>query len=366
VNNEKLVSISSRTNKPISLDQLKGNRVGSLEEADYRRNSNYENSSKGFTELDAKSFLKISNIKSENQSIFDIVTETDKEIPLDVYFAGSHSHSKDPIFEMDELLDRIGNEDRVLITDTTQFPYRCICKLVITPGPKIQQKIDQKFNRPNSKLIGTGVYVGPNLVLTAAHCVYIHDPILFNDPNEPGEYVKNIEVIPGLNEAISGLITRPFGQTFSDDFVLPDSYKTITNEEARQPYDFAGIITEHALGTEYHIGLITYLDNELDNLSISVCGYSFDKPDHAKGRAQTMDTKKITGQTPTLLIYENDTENGASGSPCLSIFNNRVYTGGIHNVGTKNFNSGTRITDSIRHMIAGWKQLQFHQIHQNS
>ena len=42
LNNEKLESISSRTNKPVSMNQLKENRPKSIEDANSGRNSNYE------------------------------------------------------------------------------------------------------------------------------------------------------------------------------------------------------------------------------------------------------------------------------------------------------------------------------------
>ena len=87
-NEKKLESISSRTNKPISLNQLKKNTPESIEDANSGRNSNYEDPSKDFTESDTKSFSKVSGTKPESQSTPGILSELQKERKLqDVYFA---------------------------------------------------------------------------------------------------------------------------------------------------------------------------------------------------------------------------------------------------------------------------------------
>lgn len=73
-------------------------------------------------------------------------------------------------------------DDRVRITPTTAYPWSSICKLFI-------EAADGAF------FIGTGFIVGsPDghgyHVLTAAHCVYIHDH---------GGWVSSVEVIPALD-----------------------------------------------------------------------------------------------------------------------------------------------------------------------
>jgi V8-like Glu-specific endopeptidase len=329
-NEKKLESISSRTNKPISLNQLKKNTPESIEDANSGRNSNYEDPSKDFTESDTKSFSKVSETKPESQSTPGILSELQKERKLqDVYFAKFDEPSTDQILRV------IGPDDREIVTDTSQYPYSCICKLYITP------KVG------NKRYIGTGVYIGPNCVLTAAHCVYLHNK---------GGWASQIEVVPGLNIEPN----RPFGSTQSNDFYCPNLYLEKPTDEKRQPYDFAAIITPRAFGDEVgYIGFSSLTDQEFENLLITISGYSGDKPDNAPGEAQSKDTKKISDTTDTLLIYELDTEGGGSGSPVITQRNNKIYACGIHNIGGNSFNSGTRITDGIHAKIKEWKNLQF-------
>ena len=198
----------------------------------------------------------------------------------------------------------------------------------------------------NKRYIGTGVYIGPNCVLTAAHCVYIHNK---------GGWASEIEVIPGLNIEPN----RPFGSTKSNDFYCPNLYLEKATDETRQPYDFAAIITPQAFGDQVgYIGFSSLTDQEFEKLLITISGYSGDKPDNAPGEAQSKDTKEISDTTDTLLIYELDTEGGGSGSPVITQRNNKIYACGIHNIGSISFNSGTRITDSIHAKIKEWKNLQ--------
>jgi V8-like Glu-specific endopeptidase len=74
----------------------------------------------------------------------------------------------------------IGRDDRVQITNTTAYPWRTICSLIITA-------------RDGSRWIGTGWLVGPRTVITAGHCVYMH---------KRGGWARSIEVIPGRNAVL--------------------------------------------------------------------------------------------------------------------------------------------------------------------
>ena len=100
-NEKKLESISSRTNKPISLNQLKENRPESIEDANSGRNTKYEDPSKDFTESDTKLFSKVSETKPKSQSTPSILSELQKERKLeDVYFAKFDEPSTDQILRV--------------------------------------------------------------------------------------------------------------------------------------------------------------------------------------------------------------------------------------------------------------------------
>src|SRR5687767_8514039 len=72
-------------------------------------------------------------------------------------------------------------DDRTKITDTTQPFYKWICKLYMYPN---SSSSDQK------RRLGTGTFVAPNVILTAAHNVY---------NNDLGGWASTIDVVPALN-----------------------------------------------------------------------------------------------------------------------------------------------------------------------
>ena len=83
----------------------------------------------------------------------------------------------------------IGEDERKHVENVNILPWQAICKLNITA-------------RDDSKWIGTGWLISARTVITAGHCVYMHDM---------GGWPKSIEVIPGLDNASkmfgSGLAT---------------------------------------------------------------------------------------------------------------------------------------------------------------
>jgi V8-like Glu-specific endopeptidase len=78
----------------------------------------------------------------------------------------------------------LGTDERVLIKDTRQYPWRITASLLITAAD-------------NSQWIGTAWLISPRTLATAGHCVYIRDSGI---PGRDG-WVKKIQVIPGRNKA---------------------------------------------------------------------------------------------------------------------------------------------------------------------
>ena len=85
----------------------------------------------------------------------------------------------------------IGTDDRKQIKNTGSDPWRRICLLRIT--------------FPNGQVFrGTGFFIGNRTLVTAGHCVYLHDQ---------GGWATKIEVSPGANAA-----ARPYGSVVSTTF----------------------------------------------------------------------------------------------------------------------------------------------------
>jgi len=82
-------------------------------------------------------------------------------------------------------------EGRMPVNDSTTFPFRAICRLIITASD-------------NTRWYGTGFFIGPRTVVTTGHCVYLH---------EHGGWARSIEVIPGLSNE-----SRPYGSAVARIF----------------------------------------------------------------------------------------------------------------------------------------------------
>ena len=218
----------------------------------------------------------------------------------------------------------IGQDDRVQITDTMSIPWRWICSLRIT-------------TQDDGLYIGTGWLVGPRTVITAGHCVYIH---------ERGGWAKSIEVTPGRNGS-----QRPYGSCISTDF---KSVRGWTQKQDRS-HDYGAIILPQDCGFGNQVGYFGYANPsaELNGMIVNLGGYPGDKPEgtiwfHAR---------RIENVSSTVLTYNIDTAGGQSGAPVWRLKDGETHAVGIHTNGSVAGNSATRITRTVSNNIKKWKRL---------
>jgi V8-like Glu-specific endopeptidase len=219
----------------------------------------------------------------------------------------------------------IGTDDRVRISPTTSFPWRAVCALRITA-------------QDNTKWIGTGWLVAPRTVITAGHCVYMHDH---------GGWPKSIEVIPGLNDS-----QRPFGSCTGTTF---RSVVGWVNSKQRE-YDYGAIIlpTNCRPGDKTGVFGFAVKDNPyLMNAYLNLSGYPGDKG----GNQQWFMARRAKSVAPRVIYYEIDTMGGQSGSPVWVKVGNARYAVGIHTNGLISGNSATRIVQPVFNNIQAWKNL---------
>ena len=242
--------------------------------------------------------------------------------PLDALYASytdlipkMEAHSRQEVI--------IGTDDRVRVFATSSYPWRAICSLKITAAD-------------NSKWIGTGWLVSPRTVITAGHCVFMHDH---------GGWVKSIEVIPGLNDA-----SRPFGSCSSSNVRSVNGWTASKNRD----YDYGAIIlpANCRLGDRtgyfgFSVKPDAYLMSSVHNLS----GYPGDKG----GNQQWFMALKPKSVSSRVIKYDIDTMGGQSGAPVwLKVGNVRTCVG-IHTNGHFSGNSATRIVVPVFNNIKAWK-----------
>ncbi|RYF71781.1 MAG: serine protease [Cytophagaceae bacterium] len=218
----------------------------------------------------------------------------------------------------------IGTDDRVRIANTTIYPYRAICALRITAAD-------------GTRWIGTGWMVGPRTVITAGHCVFLHNN---------GGWARSIEVIPGLNDA-----TRPYGSAVG---TVLRSVKGWTESKKRE-YDYGAIILPANSRLGDRVGYFGYAVRDTNFLMGSVLNLSGYPGDKAGGSQQWFMARTPRSLTDRVITYDIDTMGGQSGAPVWIKVGEQRYCVGIHTNGHTSGNSATRIVQDVFNNIKNWK-----------
>ena len=247
------------------------------------------------------------------------------EVELDAWWGSFGSDEERALLRSGELRTRvvIGTDERVEVTSTEAYPWRCICSL-------------RMRTRDGSNYIGTGWLVSPRLVITAGHCVYFHDH---------GGWADTIEVIPGRRGS-----NQPYGSAVSRQFRTVSAW---VNNGSRD-YDYGAIILPEDARYGDQLGWLGYAsktDDELENGMVNISGYPGDKPSGTQWfnaqRLQSVDEKVIT--------YPVDTAGGQSGAPVWQLFDNgHRYGVGVHTNGHVSGNSATRVTSEVFQNFTNW------------
>lgn len=217
----------------------------------------------------------------------------------------------------------IGTDDRVRVQATTVYPWRAICALRITAAN-------------GTRYIGTGWLISPRTVITAGHCVFMH--------NEGG-WARSIEVIPGMNDA-----ARPYGSASSGTLRSVTGWTQSRNRE----YDYGAILlpANARLGDRTGwFGLAVRNDAFLRAASLNLSGYPGDKG----GSQQWFMAQRAKSLSSRVITYDIDTMGGQSGSPVWVLQNGQRYGVGVHTNGASSGNSATRIDTNVYNRMIGWK-----------
>ena len=217
----------------------------------------------------------------------------------------------------------IGTDDRLRVSSTGLYPWRAICALRITAAN-------------GARFIGTGWLISPRTVITAGHCVFMH--------NEGG-WARSIEVIPGLNDA-----SRPFGSAISSNL---RSVKGWTESRSRE-YDYGAIIlpSNSRLGDRTgYFGFAVRNDAFLLGSALNLSGYPGDKG----GSQQWYMAQRGKRLSPRVITYDIDTMGGQSGSPVWVLQNGQRYAVGVHTNGAGSGNSATRIDANVFTRLTEWR-----------
>lgn len=270
------------------------------------------------SKLEVESKPSVSASAAGAASKKDSGSSDQESAPIDAYFASFDEKQVD-------LENIIGTDDRTRINPTTSYPWRAICAL------RIRSKTGKNF-------VGTGWLISARTVITAGHCVYMH--------NEGG-WAESIEVIPAMNGSL-----KPYGSGLAATFRTSSGWANDRNRD----YDYGAII----LKSDYRpgdivgsFGFATRNDNDIKNFTLNLSGYPADK-----GAAeQWFMARKPSAVSDSVITYQIDTFGGQSGSPVWFLQSNNRYAIGIHTNGHNSGNSATRIVSDVYNNLTTWKNL---------
>ena len=215
----------------------------------------------------------------------------------------------------------IGVDERVQILDTTEFPWRAISYLEL---------YDQDGFVAGSC---TGTFIGPDTLLTAAHCLY-EDGIGFT---------WDIAVFPGADGP-----DNPFGAQFAENWWVPDAWVDTGGDPL---YDWGVIkMPDSDFGNTlgwFPVVVMTTDTLERADFTPAISGYPGDQVDDTQWFDQEEAFVAVGDYT---LDYVIDTAAGQSGA---AIFSNNLaqdFGGaivGVHAYGGDTSNSGSRIDEEL-------------------
>jgi V8-like Glu-specific endopeptidase len=218
----------------------------------------------------------------------------------------------------------IGRDDRVKVKNTllTQPPWRQICAL------RIRASTGRAY-------VGTGWFVGPRLLATAGHCVYMQDE---------GGWAESIEVLAALrgNSAAGRATSTRFGSV------------TGWVREHKRDFDYGVIfLDDDSLGKRLgNFAVESMGDAGLRGRQAKISGYPADRD---RAEYQYFHERPVMSTTSATFVYDIDTYGGQSGSPVwCDTEEDGLVAVGIHTTGSALGNSATRITDEVIDNLIYW------------
>lgn len=245
-------------------------------------------------------------------------------------------------FESDHLISKaiVGMEDRVAVEDTRVAPFRTVVKLFVQ-------------YQEGGKVRGcSGSLIGPDAVLTAAHCV-------FNSSRAVPGYAYAVTVVPALYPKTplpprSTKYEAPFGRASGRKVFVPSGY--ITNEANawnRIPYDYAVVRLKTSLGK---VGAKPFgvMPSPLGMVA-RLIGYHADKDAGLRMYSSKDKVRKVLGNGTFNHYMDMDKGSSGSGITGAGGWEDKIFGVNSSEVeGATPYNIATTITDDVHATIADW------------
>lgn len=218
------------------------------------------------------------------------------------------------------------SDNRLRVSDTKEFPFNNICFITSAAGNGYRS-------------IGTGFFVSPRVIITAAFNVH---------PGPGGDFFNSFDVYPARNGRPDKLTAAVRVETTSE----------WVNSGA-QEHCFGVLILDEDVEGVVPLQLGVLDTGELERAFLNVVGYPGDEVnlvvDHAPMYSLSGRVRQVS---PQEIYHDASTTGGMGGAPLILVTNdNEVQVLGIHTFGeapNQPFKKAVRITDSVKDQITEW------------
>ncbi len=211
-----------------------------------------------------------------------------------------------------------GEDNREQILDTKIYPYSAIGQLMAMTN--------------NKKSACTATLIGPNQIVTAAHCVY---------DESKGKWADKLTFYPGRQSKTD----IPFEKVMVKKAYIHTSYY----RHGAEFYDFALLELHDSVGeVNGWLGLMK-LKRYYSDYQITIVGYPGDKELGTAWQTQCQATIY-----PQFAEYHCDTYGGMSGAALQSEINDMNFVIGVHNSAIPGANTGTVFGEENHLEINSW------------
>ena len=226
-----------------------------------------------------------------------------------------------------------GYDGRQEISNPNQHPYRMTGYLSI----KYNNVPTQSGATKNRSFRGTAFLEGPNLIVTAGHCLYadVTNEDEYQDNKFNPTFPDEVIFYPAKNG-----VTNPYGGISITEIHIDESYYTNCNTSN----DWGACTLESNIGNTvgWNGKISCYYEQNHD---ATIWGY----PLEVNGQTQYsmwQDTDKLTALEDGELNYLIDASGGQSGAPIVVNLDSGSYVCGIHTYGSgTSYNIGTQINN---------------------
>lgn len=201
----------------------------------------------------------------------------------------------------------IGDDDMTIVDNTYDWPYRATVY------------IEVYFN--GNPYRGTGFLEGPDLLVTAAHCIYAD-----KSGNGKPSFVDSIEVYAGAKSSTDINLGENY-KYFAKAKTLNIQKEYYQTEDSN--YDWCAIQLDRKLGD-----IVGYYGKISDYYQKNSGIFSFSYPAHVKTKNMYYSRGKLLSSTDYQYSYDMDTFGGSSGAPIFVVVNSNTYVCGIHTSGS--------------------------------